>query len=352
MTLLRKATEIGASLGRKAREILIKGAKIVKKAAVGAVSATCDLALRAWNDRVGRILAESANLATSSETLESALVDLLGADEKQPNDGALLDRDCRARQPSPADAKPSISTTPGKRPSCGGYNGMPKITYTNGINTTQPGACETMQQIADSRCVEVVGVYNAGEGFGADLAEAVENINRTGKAPASKSQAALIRRQLTETDDKVTIYAHSQGGLITQESLAQVKEAQAMDYYDQGYSPEEVKQLVGDDMSRIEVNSFGTAEDGWPEGPKYNRYTNTSDPIPKVITKAQMNKEDIYPRRRALPKSPPPHRFTNPFLNPINAHLMKTAYLPELDKHEPHLKPPNPKSTCQCKLAR
>lgn len=81
-----------------------------------------------------------------------------------PNDGGFMGGDCcdgkKCKENRTSEQEPDM----GKKPSC--YTGhptksFPKVYYQNGMNNTEEVVCETMGQIADSQCVEVVGIYNA-----------------------------------------------------------------------------------------------------------------------------------------------------------------------------------------------
>ncbi len=219
---------------------------------------------------------------------------------------------------------------------------LPTVIYTNGIKTPPEAACATMRAIADSRCVQVIGVYNATLGLTHDVLDSKKNIDRAGTEKAAHSQARLIQEKLSKNPpEKVTIYAHSQGGLITQEGLSE-----ASTYYEivnlitssqqQGMSPEQAQQEA-DMPSRkrwttLDVYSFGTAETDWPPvGANYYQMTNTSDPVPKLIEAVHKNRcTDIQPNNL---KSR--HTFEKNQWKPFDAHSMDITYLPELNRVSP-----------------
>ena len=177
---------------------------------------------------------------------------------------------------------------------CGGSGGkLPKIIYTNGINTPPAAACATMRQIANERCAEVIGVYNATYGTIEDGLDSKNNIDRAGRQPAAKSQTKLIAQMLNaKPPQPVTLYSHSQGGLITQEGLLKTQERLQQEKYDafleKGMGDAEAKEKSERDtrvaMRNVDVYSFGTAENNWPPtGAKLHQFTNTSDPVPRLI---------------------------------------------------------------------
>ncbi len=329
-----------AAAARSFADAAINGLALVPKAIVGTAATASGAALMAWNAGITGLGSALASAATKSESVEGWLVARWRQREKEHVDGAFLDGDCRPKKK----AGGGVPSVRGARPSCGGYDGMPKAVYTNGIQTKQRDACTTMKKIAESRCVEVVGIYNATEGMLGDLTECVENINRAGTAPAVLSQHDYLLQQLADPDGgEIVLYAHSQGGLITQESLVSVDNELVVKYQEAGLSAPEAKTTTAKQMSRVKVYSFGTAENGWPDGPSYHRYTNTSDPVPRVIAAAQSNKPDLYPPKGGPDGSLPPHRFTSAHLNPIASHDMNEVYLRELARIEPH-----DRSGCRC----
>jgi hypothetical protein len=82
------------------------------------------------------------------------------------------------------------------------------------------------------------------------------------------------------------------------------------------------------------VSSFGTAADGWPAGPHYEQYENISDPVPGVISGAQLN---YIPETYADSATPDQrHVFNQSFWNPIDAHSFDNVYVKELKEvHAP-----------------
>lgn len=104
----------------------------------------------------------------------------------------------------------------------------------------------------------------------------------------------------------------------------------------QGMSRDEAKQEAARQtrkkMSQVDVYSFGTAEKEWPSvGAQYHQFTNTADPVPKLIGAVQNN--------RGLPHDPinlvERHRFTKNAWNPIDPHSMDSTYIPELNRVHP-----------------
>lgn len=337
-----------------------------------------------------------------------------------PNDGRFMGSDCCATKNGKGNKNTDKKPEQGKKPSC--YTGspkkdFPKVSYQNGMNNTEEQVCETMQQISDSQCVEVIAVYNAtyndpnrikaadadysnvkrkgiesalkegksgaimgalkgvlggpagmlagaakgalggaakGAALGAgkeaalekastngmvqDVMDCLDNLNSAGTEASVMTQSEVWVDALSK-GEHVEIYAHSQGGLITREALVQTRKELAAkkgnELIRSGHSVEEADAMASDyadnQMKNVTVNSFGTLESDLPPGPKYNRMTNASDPVPEVIKAAQKNYGK--PTEQAPPNSPPVHRFNkNPALgDPFAAHGMP-CYLEELEK--------------------
>jgi hypothetical protein len=238
-----------------------------------------------------------------------------------PNDGKLIGANCL----------PQGSSNPrGILPQC--TQGTPQISgevlYVNGIRTDQKTLCGTMQALAKATCAEVAGVYNAYGGsllnIVEQLSESLANIAKNSDAPAVRT----LRDQMLAALDQdppanLTIYAHSQGGLIMQDALAILKADLTEKYGRAGALAR---------MSRLTIKSFGTAVIGWPVGPNYEQFTNLSDPIPWAIRAAQAS----YPAETLTDSAVAPasqsHYFNSPHRNPIDSHSMDSVYIPEMVK--------------------
>ena len=177
-----------------------------------------------------------------------------------------------------------------------------------------------------------------------DIVDCVDNINGSGDEAAARALANDIVASLEkDPPQKMVLYAHSQGGLINKEAIAQAERVlttstieKAMD---RGMPEEEAIAIAKSDtqkrLGNLEVNTFGTLERGLPPGPVYNRYTNTRDPVPKVIKAAQQNYGVPY-MDADPPRSPDVKVFTaSPSINPMDAHGMREAYIPYLNQQNP-----------------
>lgn len=246
---------------------------------------------------------------------------------------------------------------------------LPKTYYINGIKTEPLGNCTSSQKLANAICSEVVSIYNRTEGMLGDVQECIENIKKTGQSPPTRAMIKMLSDR--QPGEKTTIYAHSQGGLVTQDALANYKITLTKSKEDGGLglSEEEAEQ----EMSNIKVVSLGTAEDGWPKGPQYEQYTNSYDPIPIAIKGAQnslrvkkvaletlttglkilKNPFNVFEEIEDLGKrlyedeatiNPAmKHTVDIPNLNPIDSHNIDDLYLEEVIKQNAQSK------QCVCK---
>ncbi len=239
-------------------------------------------------------------------------------------DGRVVGAGCSDNPPF---SHPS-GVTPSATSGCSEVKG--KITYVNGINTEfhpnssssdpKSGICYTMQKIADQTCSEVTGVYNATEGIGKDLAECEQNIMRGSNSPAVKSLADEIANNV-RNGTELTVFAHSQGGLITQEALVEVRNQ--LKIGPPGWSDAK----IDDAMRVVTVKSFGTATDSWPKGPNYEQFTNLADPVPQVIAAAQLNLDPPGEPHAEIPAKQQ-HFFWSAHVDPFDSHSMDDVYLP------------------------
>ena len=254
--------------------------------------------------------------------MERCLVDKLAPKGTQVDDGHYMGQDC----PKSSETPPVSGTKP--KGCAGSGKAFPKIIYTNGINTSAEAACTTMHKIADTRCAEVIGIYNATDGIGGDVVNANRKINGDESDPAAQSLARLVQ-SMAARGEQINIYAHSEGGLNAQTGLRVAQQRMLVTN-----GPEYTDKA----MQGIHVNSFGTAQLGWPPGPIYRQFTNDSDPVPGLIGAAQRGT-----RGRSFEDAPNTSRneFPAPNWNPIDSHSMDNAYLDQLNSLFPVAKNAN-----------
>jgi len=153
------------------------------------------------------------------------------------------------------------------------------IFYVNGINTTRSTHCETLKQIGDMTCANVVGVYNATEGMPKDAlqtsqdralidqaADGRKNLAHDGRNPAVDTLSDVLVQE-TRAGRPPEIMAHSQGGAVTSLGL---------------YSADNRLQAAGNAnrLSGVKVNSYGSAAPRWVDGPNYTHYVHVNDFTP------------------------------------------------------------------------
>jgi hypothetical protein len=205
-----------------------------------------------------------------------------------------------------------------------GINTPKNTTKTNAETDDETNACKTAKALSRIACSKVTGIYNATEGIGSDLRESIENIKRSSTAPAMEMlHTEIIDKLLNDPPDKVIVFAHSQGGLITQEALKRVK-TDLIFFYDDD-TPEGTAE-VEKRLAMIKVKSFGTATNGWIKGPSYEHYTNNCDPVPKIIKNIQ-DKMSCYNDKSKFDDTPT-HRFNDcEYWDPIAPHSMDDVYI-------------------------
>jgi hypothetical protein len=145
-----QAAQGAAKLGK---EWVAEGAATVAER--GAQWATADAQrfdkLRGKLDKRDRFTAPSTQVCQACDKGQTAYV------HPSEQDGQFMGSDC----PKTHATQPREGTKP-KGCACG-RNGkpFPKVVFTNGINNTPEQVCATMHALAESRCVEVIAVYNA-----------------------------------------------------------------------------------------------------------------------------------------------------------------------------------------------
>ncbi|HRI66251.1 MAG TPA: hypothetical protein PK156_18515 [Polyangium sp.] len=155
------------------------------------------------------------------------------------------------------------------------------IFYVNGINTTHTTHCETLKQIGDMTCANVVGIYNATEGMPKDAlqtgmdrslvdqaAGGRTNLAHDGRNPAVDTLSDLLVQE-TRAGRPPEIMAHSQGGAITSLAL-----------YDANNTLKAGPPGTPNSLSGTKVTSFGAAAPSWVQGPNYTHYVHVNDFTP------------------------------------------------------------------------
>lgn len=166
-----------------------------------------------------------------------------------------------------------LSEIRGVRPQDGGPV-THTILFVNGIANEPQDHYASLQGIADRAGAEVVGIYNATEGWASDLLQCVQDKLGIGRNPAVDTLAATVFAELKKGDGPINLMAHSQGGIITSRALGDVKNR----LLDEGMSREQAEAT----LARVQVQTFGAAAWDYPDGPKYTHHVNDLDPVPNL----------------------------------------------------------------------
>jgi hypothetical protein len=329
-TMLTTAPEIATTYEK---------AKGIAKAIFNFVMAPCALAI---NTAANAVVLTLEAVALVIPGAVDAFADSTWQDDQEkvdPSwDGQVLNcrncnngGDCCIETKAP-DEKPAPPS--GKKPynkkakaSCSNSS-LKKIYYINGIDTEPQANCASSKSIANATCAEVISVYNRTEGIISDTRECVKNIRKTDDVTPTDAMEKIMKNHFGNPPEKpyqeLNLYAHSQGGLITQEALIQYKANLKRTMTDE--RAEEV-------LKNINVKTFGTAQRGWPRGPKYERFLNVFDPVPHIIRLAQMKyKEVTYTEDTRAADLSNRHLVFKPKINPIGAHSMDKVYVKTLEK--------------------
>jgi hypothetical protein len=314
--VVARAWQAARTAAEDVREAVIDTAEAVRDAASYIAKAAVDAA-------AVNLVINVVTLAKFSKLIETCITAAAAKPGGDPADGRYLGKDCPdTRESMPAEGVRPFGCENSAR-------SFPKVIYTNGINTDTRVACQTIHAIADSRCVEVIGIYNATDGPVADMANANLSIEGRRNDPAAITLSKTIS-DFAERGESVTLYAHSEGGL---NSIVGLRHA-----YDE-MKEESGAAYANTAMQNVTVYSFGTAETGWPDGPSYHQYTNATDPVPHAILQAQFLSDNRKLNTREAANTQR-DRFAAPFWNPIDAHSMD-LYLDRLNSDRPVIKGPD-----------
>jgi hypothetical protein len=191
------------------------------------------------------------------------------------------------------------------------------VLYVNGINTTKDTQFGSLQTIADKTGAKVIGIHNATEGMGADLAQCVKDKLDKGHNPAVDTLADTLYTEL-KAGREVHLLAHSQGGLITSRALNDVKNRLRLE---DGMSKADAEKL----MSNLKVETFGAAATRYTDGPQYVHYVNNADPVPGLFGLGPSGVESTPLTHGG--RGATVHHFTDAHLNPIDSHNFDTTYM-------------------------
>ncbi|HYH99204.1 PE-PPE domain-containing protein [Hyalangium sp.] len=150
------------------------------------------------------------------------------------------------------------------------------------------------QKIANATGTNVVLIYNATEGEAADFVQATNDVLLTegSSNPAADTLANAIYEDV-KAGRQVSVTGYSQGAAITARALHQVRDRL---YNDTGGVLGHLP-VVGDEnrraldrmMGQIKVTTFAGAGANFPDGPSYDHYVNSKDPVPNFAGLGGLN---------------------------------------------------------------
>jgi hypothetical protein len=234
-----------------------------------------------------------------------------GSQPDRVHDGKFLGANGQTFPPGTA-----LADIPGVTPK-NNPNPSQTVLYVNGINTTKEGQSASLESIAETTGAKVIGIHNATEGMGTDLAQCVKDKLDKGRNPAVDTLADTLYTEL-KAGRSVHLMAHSQGGLITSRALSHLEKRLRVE---DGMSKADAQKL----MSKLQVETFGAAATRYPDGPQYVHYVNRGDPVPDLFGLGPI--PDKFNPIAHGGKGSVVHQFNDFKLNPIAAHGFESVYL-------------------------
>lgn len=204
-----------------------------------------------------------------------------------------------------------LSQLPGVQPD--GKSGQGTIVFVNGMLTPLSQQLLDMKAIANATGAQVLGVHNSTEGLVADGAQSAADVAGVGRNAAVDSLAQTILAEL-KAGHPMQLFAHSQGAIITQRALRQVRDQ---------LGPE-----AGEKLKLLSVTSFGGAGGNYPDGPKYVHYVNRRDLVPNLFGIGW----DGSVRNGGAGAGAEVRYFEYANSDQLLQHLLDSAYLPQLKK--------------------
>jgi hypothetical protein len=181
------------------------------------------------------------------------------------DDGAYINQDG-----SVLPASIDVDDVIGLRPS-DGSEPINKTVFINGVAQNRGQMAGMMQQIADMTGTEVVGLYNATEGWLKDAVQTVGDRLDLGDNAAVESLKNVMLDQIRD-GDPLRVVGYSQGSVIASRAIQDVKDVLAAE----GMSEADIQAKLRD---LIQVETFATAHSHFPDGPAYVHHMNRFDPI-------------------------------------------------------------------------
>lgn len=198
-----------------------------------------------------------------------------------------------------------------------------QITYVNGINTTKEAHCKTLHAIANQTCADVIGVYNATEGFVQDAIQTSQDRllikaanegkafqTHDGRNPAVDSLSDLVYGD-AKAGESTEIWCHSQGGAVTSLALYDAKN-------EGRYSG------IENSLANVNVTSYGSAAPYWPQGlQSATHYVNVNDVTPFAFGLGENPATDASraPGSQVM-------RFSGPPIGPFTTDPLTRSWFP------------------------
>lgn len=230
-------------------------------------------------------------------------VDRANAAKDKPNDGKLVGAGA-ATFPRGT----PLSQIPGVQPD--GKAGTGTILYVNGMLTPLSQQLLDMKAIANTAGAQVLGVHNSTQGLVADGLQSAADVAGVGKNAAVETLAQALLTEL-RAGRAVHLFAHSQGAIITQRALRQVRE--------------QLGPQADAKLKLVTVETFGGAGGIYPDGPKYTHYVNKRDLVPNLFGIGW----DGSLRNGGAGKGADIRYFDFAHPDQVLQHLLDTAYLPQ-----------------------
>lgn len=152
-----------------------------------------------------------------------------------------------------------------------GSKPLNKTVFINGIAQNRGQMNGMMQQISNMTQTEVVGIYNATEGWMKDALQTVGDRLDLGDNPAVVSLKNVMLEQIRD-NEPLRVVGYSQGSVIASRAIQDVKDV----LRGEGMSEVDVQAKL---RELIQVETFATGHSHYPDGPSYVHHMNRADPI-------------------------------------------------------------------------
>jgi len=300
--------------GRSVEVEFWKPFKALKKAAQAVGNAIGNAAEAVGNviDKAADAVGDAAKwVGNKASGIGKAIGNAFGIGETDyKHDGKLVGANGQTFEPgTPLSQIPGV--TPRNNP-----NPTETVIYVNGILTDLESQQVEMQNIANSSGARVIGIHNSTQGAVNDISQCINDKLDKGSNPAVDTLVDTVYAEL-KAGRSVHLMGYSQGGLITARALRDLSNRLRLE---DGLSKEQAEQV----MSRINVETFGSAGASYPDGPNYVHYVNDRDIVPGAFgTGLPLQGLLTHPGRGAVV-----HHFSHGEKRDwVEAHDLESAYL-------------------------